>query len=190
MPLADGRRHILSAAFGSALVLAACSVTSPPPTSVPTPESARPAAADPLLRDLLALLPRDATYLERLASCFRAAGWEAEVSDDGESLAYEFYTESNRVAFQQDKRVCDVLVPPPPLVPLTDAEIRAVYAHWVEMRACLATFGYITSEPPTEEEFVLSWATTGPWSPYLDVPGRALEQVEDRCPQSPPDLED
>ena len=185
----SGLIRIPLAVVASAMsVLVGCSGALPP-SSTPFQTVASPsAAADDLLRDLLALLPREGTYFERLAACLRASGWEAEVSDDGESLSYSFANESNRDEFQRDQRACDVVVPPPPVVPLTDAEVRAAYAHWVEMRRCLATLGYMTSEPPTEDEFVRSWAT-GPWSPYLDLPARALERVEDRCPQSPPGMD-
>jgi hypothetical protein len=148
-----------------------------------------PAVDQDLLRDLLAVLPKEGTYLERLAACLRTWGWDAEVSEDGESLTYDYADESNRREFGLNKRACDVVVPPPPVVPLTDAEIRAVYRHFVKMRVCLADLGYATSEPPTEDEFVRTWAT-GPWSPYLDLPGRALERVEDTCPQSPPGVDD
>ncbi len=64
-----------------------------------------------------------------------------------------------------------------------------MYAYWLEMRDCLANLGYLTSDPPMEDEFVRTWAT-GPWSPYLDLPGRALDRADDRCPQSPAWLDD
>jgi hypothetical protein len=178
-------------------VLVACSgLSSPSPAGPSTASASAPSVAFPsatttsdLLRDLLALLPQEGTYVERLAACLRAAGWEAEVGDDGESVSFDHGTEANRDEFRQDKRACDVVVPPPPVVPLTDSEIRAMYAYWLEMRDCLANLGYLTSDPPMEDEFVRTWAT-GPWSPYLDLPGRALDRADDRCPQSPAWLDD
>ncbi|MGI8659188.1 MAG: hypothetical protein ACR2K4_10560 [Candidatus Limnocylindria bacterium] len=110
------------------------------------------------------------------------------MADDGESLSYSYGDPSRRLEFAEDKRACDIVVPPPPIVPLTEAEIRGMYAYWVEMRQRLADLGYVTSAPPSVEEFVRTWKASGPWSPYLDVPGRALERIEQDCPQSPPGL--
>jgi len=46
----------------------------------------------------------------------------------------------------------------------TEAEVREIYARWVDERECLIRLGYQPQEPPSEETFVEQWKT-GPWMP-------------------------
>jgi hypothetical protein len=176
------------------LTIAACASVEPPPSASPTPTLAPragtsvPQPADQLVRDLLALIPGgEVRYLERLAACLRSQGWDAEVIEDGQALRFSYFVEANREAYEASKRACDVAVPPPPVEPLPDDGIRAVFAHWVAMRGCLAGLGNATSEPPSEQTFLGEWKANGDiWSPYLDLPIHGLEATEDACPQQAP----
>jgi hypothetical protein len=184
----------LRRALGSAfvvIVIGAAGCSAALPTVRNSNElSPKPDASEGLIRDLRDQLPADGTYFERLAVCLREAGWSAEASEDGESMTFDYFEESNRAEYERDKRICDVVVgQPPPPEPLTESEIRAVYDYWVLMRDCIAEMGYLTSEPPTHDEFIRSWDAEDPWSPYLDIPPHAFDRVEARCPQSPPGQE-
>lgn len=112
-------------------------------------------------------------------------------------MSFDFGSQDQRPAFEADKAACEQRIgTPPPPEPLTDAQVRAQYQHLVEMRTCLLRLGYPTSNPPPEDAFVETWRAAelrpgedgrvvedAPWSPFLDVPGPALEEVADQCPQ-------
>lgn len=128
--------------------------------------------------------PSPEEYLPRLAECLRDAGYDAEMMDDG-SLRYDYGSQDRRGAFMQARDACDRAIGTPALPePLSEAEIRARYAYLVDMRDCLMRLGYAISTPPPLDAFVETW-DTGPWSPYNDVPGNVLGEIEQRCPQVP-----
>lgn len=128
--------------------------------------------------------PSPEEYLPRLAECLRDAGYDAEMMDDG-SLRYDYGSQDRRAAFMQARDACDRAIGTPAQPePLSEAEIRARYAYLVDMRVCLMRLGYAISTPPPVDTFVDKW-DTGPWSPYNDVPGSALGEIEQRCPQVP-----
>jgi hypothetical protein len=52
----------------------------------------------------------------------------------------------------------------------TEAEVREIYAKWVDERECLIRLGYQPQEPPSVETFVETWWQTGPWMPIDGVP--------------------
>lgn len=72
-----------------------------------------------------------------------------------------------------------------PSRPKTEAEIRAIYAAWVEERKCLIGLGYNPVAPPSVEKFVSDWQT-GPWMPIDGIDTNAwtdeqYQEAKQRC---------
>jgi hypothetical protein len=63
-------------------------------------------------------------------------------------------------------------------------EIRERDSSLVDMQGASHALGLATSSPPPVETFVETW-DIGPWTPYNDVPGSALGEIEERCAQVP-----
>jgi hypothetical protein len=136
----------------------------------------------------LPVVTTDEDFLEAVSRCLRAAGWKAEVGDDGDSMSVDVSGEQ-REAFIKAQSECEAQVgKPAPPAALGESEIRDRYAFLIEARKCLLDLGYAISEPPSVDTFIESWAT-GPWSPYLEVADMTTQQewqeANDKCPQTP-----
>jgi hypothetical protein len=80
--------------------------------------------------------------------------------------------------------VCEPLLPKRP--PLTEQEIRAIYARWVEEYECVVGLGWKPDPPPSVEKFVADWRTVGPWMPIDGVPtdvwsDAQYREAKERC---------
>lgn len=123
-------------------------------------------------------------YLPLLAECLRTKGIDAEIQPDG-GMSYDYGTVDRKPAFDAAMAACEGEIGPAPTPrQLTQAEISERYAYLLEMRECLMGLGYTIRDPPSERVFIATWET-GPWSPYNDVPGGALGELETQCPQVP-----
>jgi hypothetical protein len=208
-----GRRSWLTAAVIASLGVAAVSVATlmggvrlpavgPGATGSALPSAAR---SEPLPTTGIVVLPdpsyvsfngTSAEWLQRIAGCLRDKGWDATIEWDGGMHAS--VGPDRQAAFEADKLACwDVFGGPPPYVPPTDAQIRAIYDYWAhDLRDCLIGMGYAIGEPPSKQEFLRTYPRTegvvesGPWSPYSELPENlgphSWREVNETCPQAPP----
>lgn len=131
-------------------------------------------------------------WLTTLKACLSDAGWETNVDFAQNAISPISLPEDQNDAFMSASQNCEQQVGKAPNdVPMTIDSAAAIYDHLVEMRSCLLTnFHYETSQPPARSVFVDDYlAGRAPWSPYLDLPDRALsgaewQQINIKCPQS------
>lgn len=122
--------------------------------------------------------------------CLREFGWDAIADEGGTSVPS--VTAEQREEFIGDLDRCteEIGALPPP-EPLTEEQIRLVYAHQLVTKECLEAEGYEISEPPSVERFIDTYDTE-PWHAYDDLPSgmsrTEWERLNDVCPQTPDGL--
>jgi len=164
------RGEILAASF-SVAVLVACG---PMPSPVNSPSARVSSGVE--------------GWTTAMTGCLRDAGWDVVADPAGDGFSVNGLSGEQRPAYIAAEGKCEQQVgPPPPAVPLDEAQIRERYGFLLDARECLIGLGYSISEPPSEEAFLESWAT-GPWSPYNDVvdsvSSEQWEEINAACPQS------
>lgn len=130
-----------------------------------------------------------------LADCLFDAGWTnvSATPDNG--------IDSGDVPIEQAEAyaiayfTCYAMYPLDPRynVPLSDDQIKRLYEYFVdELAPCLESRGFAVSAPPSEQQFVESYATDGGWDLYGEVAANVDEdgwyEINRACPQYPSDL--
>lgn len=158
------------------LILASCSLAVPHPTAAPRPT--------PLV-DVSALGAR----LRPLDRCMLDTGARpVKLREPGDPLAaqnlvVEWVTDGTSPDTMAARLECRHRFAPYRMK--TEAEIREIYARWVDEWECLVSLGYHPAEPPSVETFVADW-TTGPWDPITGLrtiswSDAQYREAKDRC---------
>lgn len=133
-----------------------------------------------------------------IATCMQQKGWEisADPLRPGSIVLPEGGIPETQVpAYLADEKACRKgtgLDTPPP--PPTAEQLKEIYSHQVKTRECLAKYGHIAPEPPSEEAFVaaaLANPNSFPYNPWtavpITLPPEKYQELEIACPQSPPE---
>lgn len=134
-------------------VAAACAPSGPAPTPSPSQESEVP-------------IPTDDEELSAADRCMLDSGFRITAIHEGAAGQRQWYSWAfNGPPGESATRFaeCQKLAPSP--VDKTVSELRQIFDRWVKERDCLVRLGYTPVPPPSFEEFVVRWRTTGPWMP-------------------------
>lgn len=122
-------------------------------------------------------------------NCMNDAGFAAQLTIDGKGVDYSQVPEALADQLALQIYTCEAQYPPSPtsLQPLTDSQLRALYAYYVgDLTKCLEDAGFTVGSPPSETVFIES---DGGWTPYGDIalsadPADLLPLLAE-CPQLP-----
>lgn len=119
-----------------------------------------------------------------LSDCMADNGYPVEVVDSGDGLSFKAIPADQQRGALAVMRACREALRIPTYRPLTETEILQVYAYLGETEECLRNAGYPTSPRPSIDTFLDTWST-GPWSPFSEIPRTQLADAESECPPAP-----
>jgi hypothetical protein len=119
--------------------------------------------------------------------CLQENGFPVTVVSPGDGISFHSVPVSQNQLAQQYLEACRAGLNLPEFEWPTPEQLEVMYAYYVALRDCLIDEGYAISEPPSLDPWIDSF-TTGPWTPYLDVPGggSGWDSIQMKCPQAPP----
>lgn len=146
---------------------------------------------DPPEIEMIRLIELD-EWADTQRECLREAGFDVELTADGEGLAYPpaadaAVTKNLNLAIY----TCEMKYPVDPkyMAPLTPVQLEKLYQYRAgELVSCLEGHGYtVPTQPPSQEVFV---EDGGQWSPYegVAIDDGDLRRVAEACPQVPATL--
>ncbi|MFE6967128.1 hypothetical protein ACFVAJ_18590 [Agromyces sp. NPDC057679] len=97
---------------------------------------------------------------EVMVGCLTELGWEGLVVGWDGGVDVSDIPAEQMEKFNEDNVTCADAYP---VIPLTDQEIRDLYAAEVENSECLVARGHQMPEPPTEQTFVDTYGTPKQW---------------------------
>lgn len=156
------------------------------------PDPATPASSSPVSTDQPAETMDE--WLSRVEVCLEDRGWDVEIDLEQNGIIADSVTSDQTSAFGRDEESCSEQAGKAPNdVPMTPELAGKIFDHLVEMRVCLSTFGYETSEPPARTKFIDDYMSgRPPWSPFLDIPDDIPDSdwkaLLRKCPQAPEEL--
>ena len=132
-------------------------------------------------------------WIAGVVACVQDAGWPtAELNSTGDGISVPDLTAQQREDFRRAHDVCaERAGEAPNSAPLSEDQVRELYAHLVEMVDCIEDRGYeVASEPPSETVFVETYLSgEPPWSPYVGLDTSMSpsdwDELNRLCPQAP-----
>ncbi len=121
-----------------------------------------------------------------MARCARDQGWEGVEVGPQNSISVDSLPTEQRDAFHDVLAACEQEAGSQPgAVPLSRADLGAVYRSQLQSKKCLEGMGFSISDPPSENVFIDSYyGDGGPWLPHAELPADAdWSEVTATCPQ-------
>lgn len=121
----------------------------------------------------------------RTVECMNDLGFSVTVIPPGDGISYASVPpEQNAAAIAQSEECRRSMFVPEWSPPPTE-ELRIVYDYNVALNRCLAELGFITTPPPSFEEFQDTYVS-GPWTAYFGSNVGSLDiDTRTRCPEVP-----
>ena len=118
--------------------------------------------------------------------CLQDHGFPVTLVPPGDGISFLSVPHSQNQLAQQHLEACHAGLNLPEFEWPSPEQIEVMYRYYVALRECLIAEGYTVSEPPSLDQYIDSF-TTGPWSPYENVPGDSgWDAIQMKCPQGPP----
>ncbi|WP_159600551.1 hypothetical protein [Agromyces humi] len=113
------------------------------------------------------------TRADIMAGCLTELGWEGLVVNWDGGIDTGHIPEEQQDQFQADSATC---IEAFPVVPLTDAEIREMYAAEVANSDCLVGLGYAMPQTPTEQTYVDTYGTENQWFAMVGASPQTMKE--------------
>lgn len=115
-----------------------------------------------------------AEFNDQLMSCLEGQGFTVTETDEGHEIDISGSTDD--AFFAAESECAEGLGGYPTPAPLTDGEIRDLYAQELQIADCLEGLGYEVDPPPSEDRYVEDYrasfeTNTAPWTAYDNVQG-------------------
>lgn len=129
-----------------------------------------------------------AAWVDKVVTCLRDHGWQAERSLEGTSgVGLEIApVNGQETALERDRQACvQAAGPRPPREAETAETFGKAYDALLVSANCLTRLGIAVDEPPARQTYVAQMLSheEDMWSPYAHVPDDQWDTIEQKCPQ-------